>query len=224
METKLEVIREIFKPKSYINQLSMKEDLSIKPLVRNISVVFVIYAITSFLYSSIGYRTEGIAVQLSKESNSYIETMLWLHSFGMLTKAIVYPLFYLLITTVAYRLFFKDYRTKVLLYIGQYFLVIIMLYQITQLLLFYYWGIPAISSPFSLGIVMQIVTNHSFLIHLSSYVNLFYLGGLAIVVMLLNEESSRKTLHTALFIIGIHLLLALIGAGVSVINIDALLH
>ncbi|KAA0547445.1 hypothetical protein FZW96_11325 [Bacillus sp. BGMRC 2118] len=223
METNLWAIREIFQPKSYINRLSIKEDLSIKPFMRNVSVLVVLFVISSFLFSMTGYRTEGIAAELSKEPNSYIETMQWLHGFGMILKGIVYPLFYLAVTTLAFYLFFKEIHIKILLYIGQYFLLFMYLYQVVQLLLFHYWGIPVISSPFSLGIVMQIVTDQSFVINLSSYVNLFYLAGVLLIIMLINQQTERRALHTSLYIIGIHLLLALIGAGLSMINVDALL-
>ncbi|MBM6617084.1 hypothetical protein [Bacillus suaedaesalsae] len=223
METNLGVIREIFQPKSYINRLSIKEDLSIKPVIRNVLILLVFFVFTSFLYSMIGYRTEGITTELSKEPNSYIETLQWLHTFGMILKAIVYPLFYLVITSLTLHLFFREISIKVLFYIGQYFLVFMFLYQTIHLILFHYWGIPVISSPFSLGVVMQIVTDKSFVINLSSYVNLFYLGGVALLILLINQQTERRVLHTSLYIIGIHLLLALIGACLSIINVDALL-
>lgn len=223
MEANLGTIRDIFQPKSYINRLSIKEDLSIKPVIRNVAILLSLFVMTSFLYSTLGYRTEEIATELSKQSKSYIETMQWLHTIGIMLKAIVYPLLYLLISTLAFYLFFKEINIKVLLYIGQYFLVFMFLYETIHLLLFYFWGVPMVSSPFSLGVVMQILTEHPFLINLSSYVNLFYLGGMTVSILLINEQTERRALHSSLYIIGIHLLLALIGAGISVVNIDALL-
>jgi hypothetical protein len=223
MEITIQRVRGFFQPRSYINKITAQEHVSVKPLIGRVSFLLLLSILVSILYSFFGYRSEGIAIIISQHSEGHIESLQFLHAVGIVLKGIFYPLFYLFLSTLAAYLFFKDSSVKILLVVHHYFIAFIVLHQLVHAILFYLFGIPTISSPFSLGILAQVMTENQFLINFSSYINLFYIGGTVLLIALMNQHSSRKLTHTSLYIAGIHLLIALIGAGVSMIKVDALL-
>jgi hypothetical protein len=223
MEITFQTVRGFFQPISYINKLSAQEDLSVKPLVGKVSILLSLSVLLSILYGMLGYRSEEIARVLGQHPDSYIEALQLLHATGIVFKSLVYPLFYFFLSTLAAYLFFKDISLKVLLFIHHYFIAFIVVHQAVHVILYYLFGIPTISSPFSLGIMVQILTDSPFLINLSSYFNLFYVTGMIFIMVLMKQQTSIRPLLAVLYIMGIHLFIALLGAGVSMINIDALL-
>ncbi|MFZ3589872.1 hypothetical protein ACOI1C_11455 [Bacillus sp. DJP31] len=224
MQTNIQALRGFFQPKSYIHRLTSQEQTSIKPIIVKLSFLLLVSLVVSILYSLMGYGTEVISKGLADYSTSEIAALQTFHTVGLLLKGFFYPIFYLTLSVLLSYFFFRESSLIVYIHIHLYFIAFIMLNHVAQVFLFYTWGIPSISSPFSLGIVGQLLFNHPFLIHFMSYLNLFFIAGIVLLFILLNRISSKKPMINALIVVGIHLFLALLGAGISMINIDAMLR
>ncbi len=223
MQSNIQAFRGFFQPNSYIQKLTTQEQPSIKPIIVKLSLLLLTSVIISIFYSLLGYGTEVISRDLAEYSTSEIAVLQTLHSLGLLLKGVFYPLFYLSLSVLLSFLFFRESSLNVLIHIHLYFIGFIVLNHIVQVVLFFTWGIPSISSPLSLGIVGQLLFEQPFMINLLSYINLFYIAGIALLVSLINRISTKKTMTNILIVVGIHLFLALLGSAISVINIDALL-
>jgi hypothetical protein len=224
METNIQTFRGFFQSKSYIHKVTVQEKILVKPIIIKLSLLVLLNIVLSISLGMFGYGSEGISRQITQQSNGYIESLQFFHATGLVLKGIFYPILYLLLAVTLSFFFFKDIRVGVLVHIHLYFLVFMVLNQAVQLALFYFWGLPAISSPFSLGIVSQIFVDQPFFNHLFSDINLFYIAGLIYLVTLIDSITIRKRGNIIIILIGIHLFIALVGSGISVIDIDALLN
>jgi hypothetical protein len=223
METNIQTFRGFFQSKSYIHKVTVQEKILVKPIIMKLSLLVLLSIVLSISLGTLGYGSEGISRQITQQSNEYIASLQFFHATGLVLKGMFYPILYLLLAVTLSSFLFKDIRVGVLVHIHLYFIAFIVLNQAVQLVLFYFWGLPAISSPFSLGILSQIYVEQSFFNHFLSYINLFYIAGLVYLVALIDSISTRKRGNITIMLIGIHLFIALVGSGISVIDIDALL-
>ncbi|WP_246938992.1 hypothetical protein [Bacillus pinisoli] len=223
MESNVHVIRGIFQSKAYIQKVSEQEQVLIKPILLKTSLLVGMSLLLSTLLGLAGYHTEEISKLVNQTSMKEIEALQFYHVLGLGLKGLILPILYVLLSSSLSYLFMREIKWGVLVHIHLLFVWFLLLNQAIELGLFYFFGIPSISSPLSLGIVGQILLDHPLFIHILSHINLVYLGGVLYITLLLKSVTSRKKLEIGLIVVGIHLLLAIIAAGISVINIDSLL-
>jgi hypothetical protein len=224
METNVQVFRGFFYSKVKIQNVSQQEQLLIKPIFVKLSLLVGISVLLSAIFGIVGYHSEGISKQVGQHSMAYIEVLQFYHIVGIALKGLLTPIFYLFFSVLLSYYLLKEIRVGVLVHTHLLFIWLILLNQLVELLLFYFWGIPAISSPISLGIVAQILFDHPLFIHLLSEINLIYIGGLVYLTLLLQSVSTKQRVEIGLVVILVHFILALAGAGISVINIEELLN
>ncbi|MBM7660000.1 hypothetical protein JOC85_000767 [Bacillus mesophilus] len=220
METNVQVFRGFFDSKVKIQNVSQQEQLLIKPILVKLSLLVGISVLLSAILGIVGYQSEEISKQVGQQSLEYIEALQFYHIVGIALKGLLTPVFYLFFSVLLTYYLLKEIRVGVLVHIHLLFIWLILLNQMVELVLFYFWGIPAISSPISLGIVAQILLDHPLFIHILTEVNLIYIGGLVYLTILLQSVSTKQRVEIGLIVFLVHFILALAGAGISVINIE----
>jgi hypothetical protein len=225
METNVPILRGFFHSKAYIQSVSTQEQLLIKPLLLKFSLLVSLSFLISVLFGIAGYSSEEISMKVSKYSFEYIEALQLYHVVGLGIKGFLLPVFYLLLSTLLSYLFLKEIKVGVLLHIHLLFLWFILLNQAIELVLFYFWGMPAISSPISLGIVAQILLDHPLFIHILAEINLIHLVGLVYLSTIIQSVSTKKRVEIGLVVVVVvHTIIIIAGASISVINIEDLLN
>ncbi|WP_456276099.1 hypothetical protein [Bacillus sp. AK128] len=224
METNVQVpVRRFFQSREYIQNVSKQEQLLLKPVFLKLSLFVCLSVLFSGTLGMVGYNSEEISKLLAQSPES-IEALQFFHVLGLGIQGLLTPIFYLLLSVLLSYFLLKELKIGTLLHIHLLFIWFILLNQLIELAVFYFFGIPAISSPISLGIVAQILLDHPLFIHFFSQINLVYIGGLVYLVSILQTVSTKKKAELIMVVLVVHLIIAIASAGISVINIEALLN
>lgn len=209
----------LLKPKEFIDQLREFGDSRI---LRN-SIIF-LAAISFFIYAIGAYwgvGTETLSKELTVLLPGEFETKKLMFIIGKSLWGIAFVILHLFLPA----LFFwslTDLEYKKLLVIQVLVCAILLMEKVLFFPIAARLGLDMSSSPFTLGVLGQYITDYSFVIDLLGAISLFHLWAMLIQYITLKALSEKPTKQILLIVISINLIYWIITALTSHIRIDVI--
>jgi hypothetical protein len=148
----------------------------------------------------LGIHTEEIMKLMDTIEKEKLEFAKLLFGIGGLLSGLLSPIFTLLFFTLVYRVFFYEIGWVRLFTIGLFPAFLLFIEKVLNFPLFYYLGINSESSPFGLGVLIQLISNQPFLVNALSHVTIFLVWS-AWIQMIALQKMSDKTMKSIISIV-----------------------
>lgn len=196
MGYRLQLLQGLFRSNDQLQRLSHAE--RIRGLWMKFSLLVLISVLLSFLAGWLGIQGEGISAHLSETDATVHEWQKILFAAGSALAGLIFPFFFVFIPALLFWTFLEiDFKKLVAL---QCITLAIYLVEFALLIAWnVFLSIPRESSPFSLGVAAQYITDHSIAIRFFSFVTIFQLWILALQYRFLRTSPVKGPL----FVFGI---------------------
>ncbi|WP_044747846.1 hypothetical protein [Bacillus alveayuensis] len=205
----------VLHPNNHFSKIS--ETKVVKGYIWRIIVLVLCSGLLSAMAAYLGFGTEDIMKKMDLVSASKLEWAKIFYGFGQILGGMLYPVFFILFFALLLWYFFREIGIYKLFIIQLYPLFILIIEKLFALPFYYVLGVEKVSSPFGLGIIVQLLTNNNFLIHFASSITLFEIWAAFIQIRALKSGSEKPLSFIANVVISIHLLLILLCSLIEII-------
>lgn len=197
----------ILKPVPYFDSLNKAERL--RGFTWRFLVLIGISIIVSAIASYFGFGTEEIMKNMDKASGERLEAAKIFFGIGNVVSGLLFPFFITIFFALYYWIFFEASFSQ-LFKLQMYPMFILVLEKVLNLPFFYFVGNHKELSPFGLGIVTQLLTDHPMLTTLISQFTIFQAWAAIIQIISLKKMSEKPLSTISLIVIGGHLIYILV--------------
>lgn len=213
-------LKGLLHPKDFLYQLEKAEE--IRGFKVRVLWLFLASALIFSISALLGIGTETISRELTGLSASDFETRKLLFLLGQFLWGLFFPAIMLLIPA-AFFWTLTDIPFKKI-FVVQMFAVLVLLTEKAILLpLILQFGLDKSSSPFSLGVIAQYLTNYSLIVSFFSQISIFSLFALYLQYKGLRYLSDRKPGMILSMVIALNVLFWMISSFLSFIKFEKLL-
>lgn len=206
----VKVLKGIIMPQRSFEQLNIAE--GVQGFRLRVGVLAALSMILFTMGAIFGVGSESISQELTKLSPQAFELRKQIFVLGYVVRGLAYAAVILLIPSLFFKLLTEnEYRKLVILQL--YVLPILLLEKVTSILLAIGAGLPWFSSPFSLGVITQSMTDLHFLIYFLGSISIFQIWAMIVQfkgLRLLNREIYARNVF--FMVLGIHILFWILHA------------
>ncbi|KAB7706625.1 hypothetical protein F9802_10535 [Bacillus aerolatus] len=215
----VQLVKGLFRPDDRFYQLDHAEE--IRGLWSRISLLIIVSTALYFLSGLLGIQSESVSAYLADVGNTEFEGQKMLFAIGSATWGLLYPLLILFLPALLFWTFLEvDFRKLLVL---QSFVFVIYLIEVCLLILLNVTlAIPRDSSPFSLGVLAQYVTENELITSFFSFITLFHIWAMTLQYKFLKRSSEKSPRFVLLLILAITIALWLFSALFTSIHVDRL--
>jgi hypothetical protein len=215
MKYQLNVWKALIHPRTHLYQLAQSEVIG--SLKRNTFILLLLSLSVFFVKGMLGIEQHPISRELVTLSmDEFIERKTYFFV-GQILNGGLYPLLFIVLPAIYYWSL-TDIEFKKLIAVQMIVFPIYLLQSIIQALLYVLPGLPWYSSPLSLGILAQILTNNEFFIYFFGSITWFQVWIFYIQFKALKELTSINNSKKILFITVFHIIIILIHSLLSYID------
>lgn len=186
--------------------LQLKESEKISGFYWKLAAVLGVSAFFSLLSAAAGIGMEEVMRDYLRVSQERLESMKLFWAAGNVLSGLAAPLMIVLVYSGWLKLAFNEIPFGRLAVLNFYIAVLYVIEKIVLLPFHYFLGFSKLSSPFAFGIIGQVFTKHSFLLHLLNNFSLFFIAGTVIQYIGLRVLSSKSNNYILLILVLINLL------------------
>ena len=213
---RVQPLKGIFRPVNYRYQLSEAE--AFKGYKRYIAFFFLLSICVYGISAAFGIGTESLSKEMTSLSSEEFETRKQLFFLGRLLLGMIIPAIFLFLSSLYYWSFvIISFQQLVIVQMSVF--CVFLLEKIIQIPLFLLLHIDEASNPFSLGVIVQYITNKELIVDFFSQITIFQMLMITIVVHYLNHltEKSKKVILS--IVLGFFIFCWLIASLLSYIKI-----
>ncbi|MFK2826374.1 hypothetical protein QYG89_11985 [Bacillus sp. B190/17] len=216
---RVQLIKGLFRSKDSFYRLDHAEE--IRGLWTRISLLIIISTALYFLSGLLGIQSESVSIHLADSSTAEIQGQKILFAVGSAIWGLFYPLFILFLSALLFWTFLEvDFRKLLVLQSLVY--VIYLIEFCLSIFLNVTLAIPRDSSPFSLGVLAQYVTDNELVTSLFSFMTLFQVWAILLQYTFLKQNSEKKTRFVLVLILTITIVYWLFSTLFTSIHVDRL--
>ncbi|QPA30736.1 YIP1 family protein [Thermaerobacillus caldiproteolyticus] len=201
----------IRQPYTTFTQLHESEDVT--GFFGRVIILAVFSAFLSGFGIYMGLDTEMFTTLIGKVSDDRIETMKLIFAIGSIGNGIAAPMLSMYIASL---LIWLVLRGKVEFYkiitIELYVMFLDIIEKVLFLIFRLLTGANAYSSPFGLGVIAQLASNHPFFIHFMNSITIFFAWSAVIQIIALRICSSLSSRIVSVIVLAVHLFINLISS------------
>ncbi|WP_428910069.1 hypothetical protein [Niallia sp. Krafla_26] len=199
-------------------QLRKAEDLT--GFWMKLILLLLFSVLLAFVTSFLGVGNDILSAELNQRSPIEFETIKSLFAIGQIGWSLFEALFILFIPS----LFFwalSDIEWKKFIVVQQGVLVILLIEKILLLPFAIFLGLSLdLSNPFSLGIIGQALTNQEYVLQILSQISIFKIWAIVLQYKYIKVLADHSAKRTALFVIGFNVVILLISAFFSIMDLE----
>lgn len=206
----VKVLKGLVKPQRSFYQLNIAEE--IQGLRFRVGLLAVVSMMLFTIGAGFGVGSESISHELTKLSPQDFALRKQLFVFGQAIVGLAYAGVILFIPSLFFKMFTETTYHKLVI-LQLYVLPILLLEKAVSILLAIWAGLPWFSSPLSLGVIVQPMTDQRFLIYFLGSITIFHIWVMIVQykgLRLLSREVDTKNIF--LMVLGIHLLFWILHA------------
>lgn len=217
MNFRFELVKGLFKPSIKAYQLQHSERL--KGIIPNILILVLINFIIALLSSYFGFGSESLTTKIYQlTTTEFASYHFWL-GVGIITGSIIKPLLFLFTLALIFMVFYPEIPFKKLLALQVYILLIGIIEKVLLFLLQFFIGLTPTTSPFSLGVIGQILFENSFLVFLMAAISLFLIWKIVFSVIIVRQITEQTKAYIFSSVIGAHLFIVLVDAAIKSLEV-----
>ncbi|MFB6467390.1 hypothetical protein ACE38V_11330 [Cytobacillus sp. Hz8] len=220
MDYHVQLFRGIIHPKISAYQLQKAEQIS--ALVKKMMLLFFSSLLLFALSAYFGIGNESISKTINNWSAEEFEARKLWFALGQVVWGVIWTGFILFFPALLYWIL-TDLEYRKLLVLQLFAGVILLLEKLVLLPFQYQLGIDVQSSPFSLGVLAQYITNNRFLIGFFGAITLFKVGIMFLQYHYLKILTDRTSKQLIFIILSINLFFWIFTAILSMIPLDKLI-
>lgn len=199
----IQLFKGIFHPRTYLYQLKESEKTS--GLFSRLTLLLLLSVVISLVSSFFGLDSEHISTRLTDLQNGHFEWQKTFFGLGKVLGAVIYPALFLFFFSVAFWIFTNETEFKDVFILHVFVLFIHLLEDVLTLPFRIMIGLDSYSSPFSLGILGQYLTDNHYIIHFLGGLSLFQLWGIVFQVLVLNMLAENSLRYIVGIVLGMNL-------------------
>jgi hypothetical protein len=211
----IQLIRGIIQPYYHFSQISQAEE--VKGSIWRLFVLILCSGLLNGLAAYFGLGTEEIMKNMNTITTTKLEWAKVLFGIGHVLGGMLFPVFFMFFFSILFLSFFKEVRFDRLLVVQLYALFILIIEKLLNIPLYFVLGIDKTLSPYGLGIIIQLITDNTFLIHFLSSINFFQVWAAFIQIIALKVISEKSLSFITSVVFGLHLLFIIFGSIVDFI-------
>jgi hypothetical protein len=205
----------ILRPSTAFTELQQAE--TVQGFFRRLAILSLCNALLSGLGAYMGLDTEGFTPLIGKMPDGYIETAKLLFAAGAIGHGLIAPMIVMYVTSL---LIWLIIRGKVpfdkIMAIELYAMFIYVIEHALFLLFRLMTGANAFSSPFGLGIIAQLASDHLFLIYFFQSITIFSIWSLTVQTIGLTICSSMSKWIVLTMVVIVYLFIRLAASFIFV--------
>lgn len=215
----LQLVKGLLRPTDSFYRLEQAE--AIRGLWSRLSLLVFFSMLISFISGYLGIQAEPVSTYITEMNPTIFEWKKMLFAIGTAVWGLIYPLVVIFIPTLLFWTFLGvDFRKLIALQTFVYLIYLIEFCLSIGLQLFL--AIPKTSSPFTLGVLAQYVTDNQIIINFFSCISLFQLWAIALQYRFLKSVSTKSSRYVFLLIMIITLVFWVFSALFTSIHIERL--
>ncbi|MBD1379367.1 hypothetical protein [Metabacillus arenae] len=211
----IRLFKGIINPGVYFEEFRNGEH--IKGFFTKLMLVLGLSIIIALISSYAGIGTEQIHWYMDTTKNEKLEMAKVLFGIGHLVSSLLFPLVYMFFFTVMYWIFFHDIPFKKMFFVQLFSVSLLLIEKYLLYPLQLFLGIGRESSPFGLGVLTQLLTDHSFMLHFISYFSIFFIWAAMVQLISLIKLSQRSVKYCLTIVVCMNLLYILCGTVFRII-------
>ncbi|WP_338751720.1 hypothetical protein [Bacillus sp. FJAT-52991] len=215
----LQLVKGLLRPTDSFYRLEQAE--TIRGLWSRFSLLVFFSVLISFVSGYLGVQAEPISTYITKTNPTIFEWEKMLFAIGAAVWGLIYPLVIIFIPTLLFWTFLEvDFRKLIALQTFVYLIYLIEFCLLIGLQLFL--AIPRASSPFTLGVLAQYVTDNQLVINFFSFISLFQLWAFVLQYQFLKGASAKSPRYVFLLIMIITLVFWVFATLFTSIHVERL--
>lgn len=220
MHYRVQLFRGILQPSICSYQLSKAEHIT--SMIKKMILIFITSILIFSISAYLGIGNESISRNIHSWSPSEFEAHKAWFALGQVGWGVIWTAFVIFFPALLFWIL-TDLAYKKLV-ILQLFVTVILLVEKAILIPFQLkLGLDDQSSPFSLGVLAQYITNNDFMIGFFGAITLFKIGTILLQYNYLKALSDKTNKQLILIILAINLIFWIFSAMLSTINFDNLI-
>lgn len=220
MYYRIRLLKGIIYPKLIAYQLRQSEEL--RGLLPKSVLLIAFSILIAFFAGFYGIGTESLSKELTIIKSSDFELHKLLFIIGKMIFAAIHPLLILFVPTAIFWTL-TDLEFKKLLYMQMFVLFMLLIDQWLDILFAIFLGINDYSSPLSLGVLAQYVTDNEFLIYFFGCISIFQIWAIFLQIIYLRLMCDKGQRLIIVTVLSVNLLFWIISSMFSHIQFEKLL-
>ncbi len=215
----LQLVKGLLRPTDSFYRLEQAEE--IRGLWSRLSLLVFFSIFISFTSGYLGVQAEPVSTYIVKNTPAIFEWKKMLFAIGAAVWGLIYPLVIIFIPTLLFWTFLEvNFRKLIALQAFVYFIYLLEFCLLIGLHLFF--AIPRESSPFTLGVLAQYVTDNQLVINFFSFISLFQLWTIFFQYQFLKRVSPKSPRYIFLLIMIVTLVFWVFSALFTSIHVERL--
>jgi hypothetical protein len=213
--------RSLFKPHTHFYQLERGD--SIRKFRPRLFALILLSMAIFWVSGLAGIGSNPISTMLHLLSPSEYEARKFWFSIGRLLLGLLFAAIILVIPSLFYWTI-TEVPLKKLMIIQMNVLLIFLIGKVVSILLVILFGLDWISSPLSLGVIAQSLTNNPWVVRFMGTISLFQIWSIWLQFIALKSLSPKSSKMLFLIITSVHLLFWIFTATLSYIDLTEIIH
>ncbi|WP_141430995.1 hypothetical protein [Bacillus sp. 03113] len=220
MSYQVQLLKGLFKPYSSSYQLRKAEMMS--GFWKKFIVLLLLSGLIHGISAYFGINNELLSKELDSITLKEFEAHKILFAAGQVLWGLIVSVMSIYIPALFYWVF-TDIEWRKMVVIQLFVLLILLLEKLSQIPISLLLGLPDISSPFSFGIIAQIITKNEFLHELLAQITLFKIWMMVIQYKYIQAMSDRNSKLTVLLVILVNLFFIFVITFFHLLQLEKLL-
>jgi hypothetical protein len=206
----------------YVSSHQLNKAEQFHGLWKRTSLILVLTLIISAFSSYLGIENEQLSKLIYETSSSEFESIKGLFAIGQVLQSIFVSAILIFLPALVFWVF-TDIEYRKLIVIQLFVAGIFILEKIITLPLQFFFGLDLASSPFSLGIIAQYLTDYEIIINFLGEVSLFSIWAMILQYKYLRVITDKKNSILVILILSINLFLWIFTAIFSFIKFEIMI-